>query len=153
MTFSLLPLPAFITVPMGKPLPPPGLLAAVVLAVLAVASSPRVQAQDITISEFMADNRSTLADEDGDYSDWIELHNSGKDKANLDGYFLTDDADNLDQWNFPAVSVPAGGYIVVFASGKNRASAGAELHTNFKLKAGGEFLGLTRPGSQEPDSA
>jgi len=32
----------------------------------------------------------------------------------------------------------------VFASDKNRAIAGSELHTNFKLTAGGEHLALIR---------
>ena len=31
------------------------------------------------ISEFMAINDSTLADEDGEYTDWIEVFNSGNE--------------------------------------------------------------------------
>ena len=51
----------------------------------------------------------------------------------LGGYHLTDEPDNLDKWTFPSVILPPGGYLIVFASEKNRAVAGAPLHTNFKL--------------------
>ena len=59
------------------------------------------------ISEFMADNDTVLADEDGDFSDWIEIHNPAGSEVDLDGYFLTDKASNLDKWRIPAVTIPA----------------------------------------------
>jgi spore coat protein CotH len=94
------------------------------------------------ISEFMAQNDAALADQDGDFSDWIEIYNSGVVATNLNGFYLTDDSTNLTKWRFPAQTIPAGGYLVVFASGKNRAVAGAQLHTSFALNADGEFLAL-----------
>lgn len=94
------------------------------------------------ISEFMASNKQTLADEDGDYSDWIEIHNPDDVVVNLAGWYLSDSADNLTKWTFPNVSLNPNQRLVVFASGKNRAAAGAELHTNFKLSSGGEYLAL-----------
>ena len=97
------------------------------------------------ISEFMAINDSVLADEDGDFSDWIEIHNPDPVTVDLAGWHLTDRADELDRWEFPAVSLPPGGYLVVFASDKDRSVAGAELHTNFKLSGGGEYLALVMP--------
>src|SRR5438876_7130768 len=51
---------------------------------------PASAADNVFISEFMAVNDSTLADEDGDFSDWIEIHNGGTNSINLDGWFLTD---------------------------------------------------------------
>jgi hypothetical protein len=59
----------------------------------------------------------------------------------MTGWYLSDDALNLSQWAFPAVTIPADGYIVVFATKKNRAVAGSELHTNFKLSSGGSHWG------------
>src|SRR5689334_8044056 len=100
---------------------------------------------DVVISEFMAANSGTLQDADGDRADWIELHNSTAAAINLSGWRLTDNANNLSKWTFPAVSLPADGRIVVFASEKNRRVAGAELHTNFKLDGDGEYLALVRP--------
>jgi len=85
-------------------------------------------------------------DEDGELSDWIELHNPGLGTLNLEGYFLSDDPSNLAKWRLPASSrMPPGGYLVVFASGKDRGRPGSELHTNFNLSTDGEFLALTGP--------
>ena len=100
---------------------------------------------DPVITEFLASNDSELADEDGDFSDWIEIHNPDATPVNLAGWYLTDDASDLTEWVFPSVSIPAGGYLVVFASKKDRAVAGSELHTNFKLSSGGEYLALVKP--------
>lgn len=94
------------------------------------------------ISEFMASNSSGLQDQDGDFSDWVEIHNPDASPVNLEGWYLTDNAAAPAKWRFPAAVIPAGGYLVVFASNKNRAVAGQQLHTNFALSAGGEFLGL-----------
>jgi len=99
--------------------------------------------QDLEISEFLASNGSGLQDEDGDFSDWIELHNSGPTSVDLEGLSLTDDELNPTKWIFPSgVTLSAGEYLVVFASSKNRVDPNSELHTTFALGAGGEYLGL-----------
>ena len=97
------------------------------------------------ISEFMAVNNTILNDEDGQNSDWIQIHNEGATNANLKGWFLTDSTNNLAQWQFPDTNVPPNGYLVVFASGKDRRTPGNPLHTNFKLSSGGEYLALLAP--------
>src|SRR5215471_17425453 len=84
---------------------------------------------NVSITEFLAANDGGLQDEDAESPDWIEIYNSGPGMVNLGGWHLTDDAGNLTQWTFPATNLPAGGYLVVFASGKNRVVAGAPLHT------------------------
>ena len=104
------------------------------------------------ISEFMADNESVLTDEDGEYSDWIEIRNPDASAVSLAGYHLTDDAGNLTKWTLPAVNLNAGATLVVFASNKDRAIAGAELHTNFKLSAAGEYLALIHPDGTTVES-
>lgn len=104
-------------------------------------------AGDLVISEFMARNTNTIADEDGDFSDWIELYNRGDADVTLDGWYLTDDAAELDKWAFPAQSVSPGSTLLVRASGKNRAIVGHELHTNFQLQSDGEFLALVHETS------
>ncbi len=95
------------------------------------------------ISEFMASNETTLADEDGDFSDWIEIYNPGDEAVDLGGYFLTDNAEVLNRWVFPMTTLEAGEWLVVFASGKDRDVG--EFHTDFKLAAGGESLALVAP--------
>ena len=97
------------------------------------------------IAEFMAANVSILADENGDYSDWIEILNPGSTALNLDGWFLTDDQRAISKWRFPSVTLPAGGRLLVFASGKDRRVIGTPLHTDFQLNSGGEFLALAKP--------
>ena len=103
---------------------------------------------DIWISELMATNDSVLTDQDGDSSDWIEIYNDDNTAVDLAGWHLSDDATNLSKWTFPSVSVPAKGFIVVFASGKDRRTEGAELHTNFSLKKSGEYLGIIEPNGR-----
>ncbi len=104
-----------------------------------------VPAVGVTISEFMAENDRTLNDEDGDSSDWIEIQNATAINANLAGWHLTDDPLNLRKWRFPNVSVPARGYLLLFASNKDRTNAAARLHTNFKLKSDGGYLAISNP--------
>ena len=99
----------------------------------------------VVITEFLASNDENLTDQDGDTSDWIELHNPGPDVVELAGWHLTDDPQQLNRWTFPRQSLPVGSYLVVFASGKNRVETDQELHTNFKLRREGEFLALVAP--------
>jgi hypothetical protein len=110
----------------------------------------------VVISEFMAAGQTLLADEDGDYHDWIELHNQGARDVNLLGWSLTDDPAEPDKWMLPNVDLPAGGTLLLFASGKDRPrSTGGpkdipperlnpppQLHTNFKLASEGGTLAL-----------
>lgn len=99
----------------------------------------------VIISEFMASNSRILTDEDGDYSDWIELFNQSETNVNLAGWYLTDDEAVLTNWCFPNVVLGPGEYILVFASGKNRTSDVKHLHTSFQLDGLGEFLALVMP--------
>ena len=94
------------------------------------------------ISEFMADNRRSTIDDDDDRSDWIEIYNPDGSPANLRGWSLTDDPGHELKWEFPAVTLPARGYLVIFASGKNRTNLNAPLHTNFRLRKEGGYLAL-----------
>ena len=100
----------------------------------------------VSISEFVASNSSGLRDEDGDASDWIELFNDGTTPVDLAGWSLTDDSDVPAKWVLPAVTIEPQGFLIVFASAKNRAIPGAALHANFKLAADGGYLGLFQPG-------
>ena len=87
---------------------------------------------EIQITEIMASNTSCLQDADGDFSDWIELTNTGSAPVSLAGFFLSDQEDQPSKWAMPDQTLQAGERIVLFASGKDR-KTGAELHTNFSL--------------------
>jgi hypothetical protein len=93
----------------------------------------------------MASNTIGITDQDGQTSDWLEIQNIGDSAGNLQNHYLTDDRSDLEQWAFPNAPLAAGGFIRVFASGKNRAIAGQELHTNFALNRDGGFLALVGP--------
>ena len=126
-----------------------GLAGAILLAFLQPSTA---SAASVVISEFMAQNTKTLADETGRYPDWIELHNVTSAAINLDGWYLTDTTNNLSQWRIPAVMLPANGYLVIFASGRDQTNAAAPLHTNFQLNNNGEYLALVRPDGQTIES-
>ncbi|HEY0549473.1 MAG TPA: lamin tail domain-containing protein [Verrucomicrobiae bacterium] len=102
-------------------------------------------ADQVTITEFMASNTRTIADEDGLFPDWIEIRNSGTNVVNLFNWSLTDDAGDLTRWRFPATNINPGAFMVIFADGKNRKTPGAPLHTDFNMNAAGEYLALVKP--------
>ena len=104
------------------------------------------QTTTLRINEFMALNQSTLTDEDGEYSDWIEIYNPTAGAINLFGWSLTDNRLLPQKWTFPSITLNPGGYLILFASGKDRSIAGSELHTNFKISGDGEYLALFNPG-------
>jgi hypothetical protein len=98
------------------------------------------------LNEFMAENAGILNDEDGETPDWIELKNPNPFPLGVTGWSLTDDPLLPQKWTLPAgAEIPANGYLLVFASGKNRRVPDGELHTNFQLSSGGEYLALVRP--------
>ena len=99
------------------------------------------------ITEFQAINDSTLRDEDGDFSDWIEIRNPSTQRIDLAGWYLTDNGDDLTKWQFPKNStIEAQVALIVFASGKNRWDGPqGQHHTNFRLSGNGETLALVRP--------
>lgn len=99
----------------------------------------------VRINEFLPGNGGRLQDEDLQSPSWIEIYNEGAGPVDLGGWHLTDDAAKLTKWTFPATNLPAGGYLVVFASGKDRANVAGPLHTNFRLDQGGEYLALVAP--------
>ncbi len=102
-------------------------------------------AQEVLITEIQAVGSGGLLDEDKDLSNWIELFNSGQSPVNLAGYALTDKPDKTAKWKFPEVTLPPRGFLLVYASEKNRTNPAAPLHTNFKLHNPGEYLALLLP--------
>lgn len=99
----------------------------------------------IIITEFMAINSNNITDGDNEYSDWIELYNSTESDINMNGWYLTDNAENLSKWKFPSVTIQKGTYLIVFASGKDKTDDSNYLHTDFKLSGSGEFLAICEP--------
>ena len=105
----------------------------------------------IIITEILAANTRTVADDRGRYTDWIELHNPTDTPISLGGYTLTDDPDEPAKWRLPFTTLAPGAFLVVWASGADR--VGSEgWHTNFRLNRGGEYVGLFGPDGQVVDA-
>ncbi|MBO4884497.1 MAG: lamin tail domain-containing protein [Clostridia bacterium] len=104
----------------------------------------------VTISEVMVRNRATIRDDQGAYSDYIELRNNSARNVNLKGYMLSDSDDAPGKFVFPDVTLPAGGYLIVFASGAERLEG--QLHAGFSLSPG-ESVFLSDPGGRVVSSA
>ncbi len=117
----------------------------VAIALYGLAQPAAQASQPFIISEFLAQNGGGLTDADGDTPDWIEIANVSTTQVNLGGWHLTDTAANLVKWTFPETNLNPGQTLVVFASNKDRAIPGGELHTNFELDESGEFLALVEP--------
>jgi hypothetical protein len=93
------------------------------------------------INEFMAINGDTIADEAGEFDDWIEVLNRDSSPLDLGGLFLSDNPTNLNKWVFPAgTQVGAGESILVWADGDE---SQGPLHADFKLSGSGETIILT----------
>lgn len=99
----------------------------------------------ILISEVLASNKDAIADEDGDYPDFIELYNAGSGTVNLRGWFLSDRDNSPLKWRLPQIMLEPGEYVYFFASGKDKQQADGIWHTNFRISVGEEPVVLTMP--------
>lgn len=91
---------------------------------------------DLVVNELMADNESTITDQDGEYDDWIELYNNSSETLSLDGLYLSDDPDDLLVWGFPdGLTLAPDSYLIVWCD-KDLDQDG--LHADIKLSTGGE---------------
>lgn len=93
----------------------------------------------IVINELMATQDATQADEEGEYDDWIELHNTTNSDIELLGLFLSDKDDQFDKWDFPDTLIRANNYVIVWA---DEDGSQGPMHANFKLSGGGEYIFL-----------
>jgi len=119
------------------------LLFVCLMEVLGLFTAPAAETSNsVYLNEVVTDAQSGLADEDKTQSGWIEIHNGKKELVNLRGWFLSDEASNPTKWRFPAVALLPGGYMVIFASGKDRTNVSSQLHTNFRLSHPSGYLAL-----------
>ena len=103
----------------------------------------------LIINELMADNGQTVSDEDGDFGDWIELHNRSSHPIWLADYFLSDDLTDPKKWQLPAATMAPGEFKLIWASKKHNVHA---WHSNFKLSKDGESVGLFKEVSGTIDT-
>lgn len=111
----------------------------------------QTQVQFVQINEVMSSNSNVFADEDGDFEDWIELHNSGSEPVNLSGFGLSDNYNQPFKWVIPEITIQPDQYLIIWASGKDRTDPSSELHTNYSISADGEEVLLTDPDGNRID--
>ena len=123
-----------------------------ILLILLTIGTPVAQAATpgVLITEVLAANTRTVADDRGRYADWIELHNPTALPVSLAGYTLTDDPTEPAKWSLPTATLAPGDFLVVWASGVDQV-APEGWHTNFRLNRNGEYVGLFAPDGQVVD--
>jgi len=98
----------------------------------------------LVINEVMASNTAALKDPQGQFDDWIEIHNGGSAAADLGGLYLTDDVNSPTKWQIPLANpslttIAPQGYLLIWADGDAQDQG---LHADFKLDSGGETVAL-----------
>ena len=107
---------------------------------------------DVIINEVMASARSGLSDEDGEFSDWVELYNDGKETVNLSGWGFTDSKKDLYKFTFPeGAKIKGGEYLTIWCTGEENKTPGKDkvFYADFKISSAGEKLRLTDPDENE----
>jgi len=97
----------------------------------------------LVINEIMAGNVNAVADQNGEYDDWVELYNGNSFSLNLNGYYLSDNENELTKWTFPNITIPANGYLIVWCDTAGNSQTG--LHTTYRLSSDQEEVYLTDP--------
>lgn len=98
----------------------------------------------LRINEFMAKNDTTIADEYGDYGDWIEIYNADDVPVYLGDKYLTDNLEDRNKWKMPDVYLSAKDFVLFWADDDPEKGS---LHTNFKLSSNGEEIGIFDAGN------
>jgi hypothetical protein len=93
----------------------------------------------LVINEFMASNSATYPDEAGQYDDWIEIFSLSDVPIYLGNYYLSDNPSIPDKWPMPDIWIQPETYLIFWAD--DDLDQGV-YHTNFKLSADGEFIGI-----------
>ena len=91
----------------------------------------------VIINEFMADNATTIQSPNGEYSDWIELHNLSSERISLAGWSITDDLEEPEMYVLGDTFIDPNGYELLWAD-----DIAAPGHVPFRLGKDGEEIGL-----------
>ena len=98
----------------------------------------------------MAANFSKVSDQDGEYDDWVELYNGGNTSINLEGFYLSDNENDLTKWIFPNTVIQANDYKIIWCDTAGSSQTG--LHTTYRLSADQEEVYLTDPSGVVVDA-
>ena len=104
----------------------------------------------LVINEVMAANFSKVADQDGEYDDWVELYNGGANDINLTGFYLSDNENILNKWMFPNITIASNDYLIIWCDTAGTTQSG--LHTTYRLSADQEEVYLIDPSGTVLDA-
>jgi len=104
----------------------------------------------LVINEIMAANLSVLTDQSGEYDDWVELYNGGNSAINLNGFYLSDNENDLTKWSFPNTTIQANDYLIIWCDTAGSSQSG--LHTTYRLSADQEEVYLSDPSGNVIDA-
>jgi hypothetical protein len=102
-------------------------------------------AEDVLfINEFLASNSTVLADEFGEFDDWVEIYNNSDDAIDIGGMYITDDPDDGNPYWIPdsdpeLTTIMPGGFLLIWC---DRDLDQGILHVNIRLSANGEAIVL-----------
>ncbi len=99
--------------------------------------------EGLVLNEVMSRNSSTLADNAGDFDDWIEITNTSGVAIELGDFTLVDHHDGTPTFEFPSYTLQPGEYIVIWA---DEEPGEGIWHAPFKLDGDGEDLFLVDNG-------
>jgi hypothetical protein len=112
----------------------------VLMALVSCEKAKEPVAEDIVINELMPVNTTTIADQNGEFDDWIELFNLSDNDKDISGYYLSDNKSKVFKWHFPeGTTIPANGFLIIWADDD---TTQVGLHTNYKLSSLGEEVVL-----------
>jgi spore coat protein H len=91
------------------------------------------------INELLGDNDTTIADEYGEYDNWVEIYNGDDEAIFLGDKYLSDNLSNPDKWQLPDVTMQPGTFVLIWADGQPEQGP---FHASYKLNDEGEELGI-----------
>ncbi|MDF1810252.1 MAG: CotH kinase family protein [Phycisphaerales bacterium] len=98
------------------------------------------------INEVIALNESIIADEVGQFEDFIEIYNNEETPVDVSGMYLSDTPSVPHLWQIPEGTVIAPkSYLLIWADNDLK---DGPLHASFKLSAGGEIVSLSHRDDQ-----
>ncbi len=89
--------------------------------------------QSLMINEVMNSNYSYMAQNGGEYYDWIELKNNSDETIKLSDYYISTTTNNSEMYQLPDISLTPNEYVILMASGDSSLSNNSYYHTNFKI--------------------
>ena len=118
----------------------------ILLILIPNTSNDYVKKGKLYITKIVTKNDTILEDNNGEYSDYIELYNGYSYKINLQNYHLSDNEYSTKKWTFPNIEINPKEHLIIYATGNNTCNISTKVcHTNFKLNSKGETLTLTDP--------